>query len=438
MKTEKTLQTNIKSIASPEFYEKSIAWCLDYPRPGKLVTDDDRCIEVRGWILVHDYYQLQLVIRHNGVVTRYSLTEARPDVIEKVLTEIPLNHTQLFCGFSISLDVDENTIDLGFLMGGEEHWVTHISFSYAHKVMLGMGNHLFLDNDTNRSVDQYQGKVLISSEELNKWEEYFSQISNHHSGRWAFLIAPAKEFVVSESYPYKRAAVTPVEQILQRFENFTGNIVYPIDELKAQSHITYSTGDTHWTDYGAFIAAQKICTQLGIVNSFPSKFPPFSLNIFKGDLISKVDPEKKYLLYEADFSREHSRISFSNHLWNHGRICIYENGAASTNCSAVLFGDSFSNNMVPWLSLVFKRLLFVHTAGAIDNKIINQEMPDFIILQSNSRFLTSAPHYGIHVDKVISGKLELLNSAEKAELHNRVINQEDSIYRSWMLSLLDA
>ena len=434
--TDVKLQVRIKSTILPDFSEGTLKWCLDHPKANQFISVDDQAIEIRGWILTKDNESVELILRRSGSIIRHSLNRERPDVIEKVLHE-PINrHPQLACGFSVCVTAQTSPIEIGFAIGHAEHWVSRVSFDPVRKVLSGTAGYLFLANDSNRSIDQYEGRALISDAGLRAWDDYFSKFSSCGLGGSVFLIAPAKEFVLPDCYPHQRALVTPVDQILQHFASLCESIIYPIEELKRDGHVTYSTGDTHWTDYGAFIAAKAICDRLGISNPFRENFPNFKLVPSSGDLIGKLDPNKQLPLFVADFSSANFKISFDNHIPNHGRVYVIENDASSTGLTAVLFGDSFSNNMSHWLALVFKRILVVHTAGAIDKKALEYEKPNFLIAQSNSRFLTTVPSYGLDLERVISDKVKCFSLSERISLDKKINAQSESFWKEWMKDLL--
>jgi len=436
MDTDVKLQVGVKSTILPEFSEATIKWCLDYPKANQFIRVDDRTIEIRGWILTNDNKPAELLIRSGNSTVRHDLNRTRPDVIEKVLQKPIIGNPQLLCGFSVLVAMESFPLEIGFAIGYKEYWVSRVSLNAVRKVLAGLAGYLFLANDSNRSIDQYEGRTIISDAGLQAWDDYFLKLSSHRSNNSIFLIAPAKEFVLPECYPYQRAQITPVDQILRRFTKIGGSIIYPLDDLKIDAHVAYSTGDTHWTDYGALVAATAICNKFGFLNPFRENFPSFKLAAASGDLASKISPNKCFPSYLADFSSSKSKISFDNHIPNHGRMYLIENDDSSTDLTAVLFGDSFSNNMSRWLGLVFKRILVMHTAGAVDEKILEREKPDYLIAQSNSRFLINAPSYGIDLERIISDKVRLLSLNERISLTKKICAQSDSVWKEWMAELL--
>lgn len=430
------LQFEVKSIDTPEFSKSVLRWHLDNPKNGQLVRETDQEFEIRGWILTNEKRKIELVIEGQGSTTHHNLNIVRPDVIVNVLSQPHKEHPQLSCGFNIPVESARFPLQIGFNIDGTTLWASKINLAPARKVIAGKAGYLFLDNDTNRSIDQYEGKVLISKAGLDGWERHFSSLSASRPKPWLFVIAPAKEFVLPDCYPFKRAAVTPVDQFLTHFRHLEEKILYPLDLLKCDGHMTYSTGDTHWTDYGAYIAAKAIVDKFDIKNPFPEDKLPFHLTACFGDLISKHSPGNKFLSYVADFESADSMICFDNKIASHGRIILFQNKHSSSQLKAVLFGDSFSTNLCRWLSAAFSRLLFIHTAGAVDAEILAQENPDCVIMQSNSRFLVAPPDLQLSVRNVISKKINQLSSSDVTKFTREISLFPESYYKKLMIDLL--
>lgn len=277
MAKNSNLQVTAKSTPLADFSTSKLEWWLDHPKIGTHIGAVEKDIEIRGWVISKESESVSLVLKTANLVSQHKLNRMRPDVINQVLQESPIAHPQLICGFSVSVLLESFPVEIGFTVGSSVHWVTRIEFSPVQKVVAGLSGYLFLANDSNKSIDQYEGKELISDMAMAAWDRYFLELSSHKKENWAFLIAPSKEFIIPECYPYHRAPETPVDQILHRFQALHENVVHPIKELQINGHVTYSTGDTHWTDYGALIAAKAVCKQLKILNAFSGNLPRFNL-----------------------------------------------------------------------------------------------------------------------------------------------------------------
>jgi len=284
----------------------------------------------------------------------------------------------------------------------------------------GIGGWRFLENDSNRSVDQYTGKRLLSDEELSDWNNFLSLESIKET---IFLIAPAKEEIVPFLYPHQRADLTPIDQLLQLPS--ASSVIYPIDELKESWNTSYSPLDTHWTDQGACLAAGIIANRLGTPTDALNNLSYVPRN-YEGDLGNKSTPKRTGSSFFLKDNPRASNLVFDNGIPNHGRVWIFENKNAPINRKVAIFGDSFSINMASVLSLIYRRVFYAHTAAQPDMNVISLEKPDHIILQTNQRFITTPPSANTDIINIAKNKLSLFNREECLALKARIIERDNS------------
>jgi hypothetical protein len=293
------------------------------------------------------------------------------------------------------------------------------------KYLEGEAGWLFLDNDNNGSVDQYTGQRLLSDSQLTAWENYFSDIeilSKEIGFAWAFLLVPAKEYVFPNYYPFPRAAQTPVDQFLEKFQH-NAHIVWAQKALSAERELTYWKGDTHWTDYGAAVGAREVLSLFGFNRFDRWNAVKYVIKPQLGDLGHKMVPPQMHNVAIADFSEMPNGQIFDNQIHNHGRIRVYECPNAESDSNCVLFGDSFCVGLVPWLAPFFRRLVYAHTAGGIDSAILQAERPTHVIFQTNSRFIVSPAKSRFSINTLLEGKLKLLGNEERAVLQGKIRKQ---------------
>ncbi|WP_444677550.1 alginate O-acetyltransferase AlgX-related protein [Halomonas sp. E19] len=120
------------------------------------------------------------------------------------------------------------------------------------KVLVGRQGWLFLDNDTNGSVDQFTGRMKLTAEGMAGWQDYLTRcntLSKQHDIPWALLVAPSKESVLGRRYhPMQEGAEGAMDQI-QALANGR-NVVHPIAALKHLGDKAFIRTDTHWTHRG--------------------------------------------------------------------------------------------------------------------------------------------------------------------------------------------
>lgn len=426
----------LKWAAPQDIYDVIVRWNFDLPK-AKQSFESGNKIRIKGWVLTKGNMPVSLILKSSHSTKEYVLNQLRQDVIRKVLHEEPEGHTQQQCGFVYDIEFEGDSMAVGFRLCKRNYWIGNIKLERARKVLLGRNGNLFLDNDTNHCIEQYQGLYKIPDSEILAWDAYIdalSQIENKHSLKTALIIAPGKEFICSEDFPFERGATTPVDEIFEAFSN-RQRIVYPLKDLLLESNITYSSGDTHWTDYGALVAARALCASFG--HDFSVNIPRFKLVMGHGDLGVKLAIPPSFPFYRADFSETSVALTFANGVHNHGRVYRYENLEALNSSRILLYGDSFSVNLAPWLSLYYREVLYIHTAGSIDMDIVAKFSPDFLIVQTNTRFLIKSPTFELKVDSVITSKLRKMRDDEISKIREKVLAQADSYWKLWTIQLIE-
>jgi len=293
-------------------------------------------------------------------------------------------------------------------------WGARVDIRPAEKVQFGKSGHLFLDNDHNKSVAQFTGHELISDDNISSWKKYFSKLNEYTSNcnsKHFFTLAPAKELVLPQYYPHKKSDITPVEQFLIHFHD--EDIIYPKDALSDAGDSTYSKHDTHWTDFGAGVATNYILSRIGISLNDPFPFPYRFIKSI-GDLGIKISKTTIQEIMKADFSSARSLKIFDNKINNRGLIQVYHNPTSAIEKSVVVFGDSFSHNMIPYFVNAFSRVVFVLSGANVDYDILNNERPDFVICELTTRFLVQAPESNYSVSRDCKRKILIMSASEQA------------------------
>tara|TARA_R110001583_G_scaffold119280_1_gene270622 strand:- start:858 stop:2186 length:1329 start_codon:yes stop_codon:yes gene_type:complete len=398
-------------------------WCIDYPRDTDLynlarLTNEG--VDFQGWALFPKDIKATPFIRINKESHYFSFNMKRSDVVKKILNEQPEGHGQLECGFHFKLPLTADSLTFGFKTNGIDYDYAHFSVSGSLKVLEGDKGWLFLDNDANRSVDQYRGKRLLSAKELKAWTAYldsFYRLAVSKNIRHSLLIAPAKEMVLSEYYPFKRGRKTPIEQLLKKTRAHHA-LSYPVQAFKQAEERPFRITDTHWAPYGAMLAAVEVLRKLGVDTEGARAL--FAQDQYKestviGDLGNKIYPPRSAIeRVLASFSYRKTVI-YDNQLANFGRVMLLANSTALHPAKCVLFGSSSSYTMLDYFSRLFSEIVFIHSAGNIDLNLIEIEQPDYIVAQTNARFVVIAPILGYDLHTVIKAKLNELTDDEKQD-----------------------
>ena len=257
-------------------------------------------------------------------------------------------------------------------------------------VVVGHDGWLFLGDDTNASIRQFKGQLTIGETERLKWVAYHHDVNSLASNVGCdhiFMIAPSKESIWTDYYPYKDEADMAIIRYLSAFPH----CVYQRDLLHSARNVfpTYPKTNTHWNDWVAYVSIRNILERV------ERKVPEIPRDEFEvrpghfGDLGNKLDPQVSADTISHKSNFWDFRI-YDNKIVNNGRVWIYENKAAILDQVCLLYGDSFSTNLAKFLARWFRRLVYVHTTP-IDASFALKEKPDLIIYEVAERFLIRAP-----------------------------------------------
>lgn len=430
-------------------------WTLDFPAHDRLVDISLPELTLQGWVLWVNTSEdlVHLVVESGGaVIYEKPFNSKRPDVVERVLGEPSAEHKQLCCGFQARIPTEK--LVTGFRVGvkvGEckTVWLAHVGFGHPMQVLEGTDGWLFLDNDSNHSVDQYTGKRLLSAEELRCWREYLSgtyALSQRIGLRSAILVAPSKEEVLRHRYPHTRASTTVLDLVCALADP-AWNVLDMAPVLRAHSppEACFKKTDTHWTDRGAMLATLAVLPSLGIADKRAQAL--FSTDEYEfrnevGDLGSKLLPVRSAL---TEFLRPPSNdieSLFDNKLPNIGRVIVYENIHALYAKKLLIFGASSGYPMLKYLKRIFERVVFVHSAAQVDVDVVEYERPDALLLQSNGRFLVQPPSLNFSLNQAVCIKLNETSAAMKNAIRQILEvgskSASDNLYRSMLLKAFDS
>lgn len=412
-------------------------WALDYPseQRGSRFMPSGRVVQ--GWVLLPESVremqpEVQIVAEWQSAFELcHPLEVERPDVIENVLKAPAEHHPLLSCGFRFTIPPRLGRFRL-WLALGEQRWLLQevsvdtqdAESSPLLKVLEGKQGWLFLDNDTNGSVDQFMGRMRLTSSGVEGWQAYLAQTAEVAAQRpWALLVSPSKESVMGEAYhPRKEGDTGPMHQVLGL--PMAQHVVYPVAELKALGDNAFIPTDTHWTHKGAMAATIALAEKLGVERAACESL--FRKDRYKdktmgGDLGNKLTPRQSSTI-EVLASFNHARYkAFDNGLPNFGRLLVIEYPDALVEGTCLVFGSSSSYSMLNYLCRIFKRFVFVHSAGNIDPELVSAVAPDYLAAQTNARFVVQVPSAKQSLLELINDKRSRLSTDEQAMVEKRQV-----------------
>lgn len=268
----------------------------------------------------------------------------------------------------------------------------------GYKVLSGRDDWLFLTNDSNDVVGQHTGRRRFSDEELDRWCEILDGRAAFLEERgipYLFMAAPDAHAVYRDKLPaeVKPVSTRPIHQLISHLADSGSvtRIIYPLEEMIAASERDYVTSpvDTHWTDFGSYFAYLALLAELERVvpvRRIDEKDLTFVTTDIEGDLGSKVG--RTGPMVEARMEPA-ARLVSDNCVFNIGSHVVTEcSEAPPTTC--VLFGDSYSNFVVRYLSESFGRLVFAHVPF-VDKELVENEQPDVVVTVMAERFMIRVP-----------------------------------------------
>jgi hypothetical protein len=296
---------------------------------------------------------------------------------------------------------------------------------------------LFLAGDSNDSVGQFTENRGLSPNATAAWENVFCRFpvwrQEFGLAQVSLLIAPAKEEIRREYYPFARAKRTVLDDFMSRFGG--SGVTLPKWELWHRRDLAWSCTDTHWTDYGATVAAGAVLRAWGL----PTTNLPESFRVRQriGDLGNKVNPQVSS--YELAFLSEvGARLVFDNGITNQGNIRVFRNPAAPQPKTLLIFGDSFGTNLAQAFSGVFSMVTYAYQPAGFDPLLTEAVKPEYVLLQITQRFLHGHPATGKSVFAMANRKLSEMSTQLRDDLLNRLSSAPSDFHKFTTPLFLDS
>lgn len=406
-------------------------FAIDFPRVETMELADGQFIPFRAWAFPRNPEAYHYIFDFEPNCPMTPNTQ-RPDV-KSHYPEAPL-----ICGLNTIIPFS-HSFKFGVINNKGTTWLATIELATL-PVLEGNLGYLFLSNDDNQSIAQYSGDKTIDSTNMTSWKNYFEEIkANLATGniKFAFCIAPAKEFIFPDIYPIQRLSLTPQDQFIETFNSLV-TIINPIKILYPERHLTYSKNDTHWTDFGAHLVAQNICERLAV--SYQSPDLSYNLKITTGDLGIKYNPQRTEHCFFADRSKCH-KTAYDNGIPVRGNVLIFKNTNATRQETCLIFGSSSSESIALQLTGIYSRVVRIFSGADIDWEIVNEEKPSCLLVIFASRFLVKAPTPNFSIDMEILRKLQTLNlkdlSLIRTQTESLLIDTRDKFYQDKIGRLLN-
>lgn len=277
--------------------------------------------------------------------------------------------------------------------------------SPSAQVVLGKAGWLFYSGE--KSLEDFRGITTYDSHTLEKWAETLEikrKWLAERGVKYLFIIAPNKETIYGEYLPERFTKIrnkTGLDELVAYVKKHTDVEILDLREslfrAKDSERLYYKT-DTHWNNYGAFLAYREI------MNTLTSWYPQLHANSiedftiqktrdFSGDLASLaggseflkeeniVLTPKKPRTAKNTANSEVMKIPFATFTMEQHNSRLIR---------AITFRDSFFNDVIPYLSEHFqhnKYIWFLWDRSTPITELILSEKPDVVIEEVVERMI---------------------------------------------------
>lgn len=254
------------------------------------------------------------------------------------------------------------------------------SSMHPEKVMLGKNKWLFYnDNSISEIFDSYRRVNLLSKDSLaflvDQWEDNKKRFEA--VGRKYFVAFwPNKHTIYPEFLPATMSlqikdTISRVDQIINYLKSHNSSVtlidVRPRLLKSKKTHQLYHKFDTHWNDYGAFLAYEaffeNVHKELGISPKAESDFEIIWEDYYGGDLIQMLGVQNNGFFKEKNpqfkLKDHNNQIEYLS-IEGYPKLTIRtRNNYAGNQLKALVFRDSYSNSLIQFFSLNFYEVTYI-------------------------------------------------------------------------------
>ena len=246
------------------------------------------------------------------------------------------------------------------------------------------------------SIADYQNSKPFTEQQLEKIYTNLDELQSYLESKGITLlivVPPNKNTIYPEYVPDEipvMGEISRLDQVLTYQQEHDGVELLDLRpvflEAKKERLVYYAT-DSHWNQYGAFLAYREIILAL---NKQFSNLQPYALGDFNertqkmvGDTatIAKINISEEIPVLKLKDSVNNRTIDLNS-------ITIYINDQESLP-DMIIFHDSFSEILKQFLPLSFHKSVFINKSGNdLDISFIEAEKPDVVLLEFTERNLS--------------------------------------------------
>lgn len=302
--------------------------------------------------------------------------------------------------------LNDNVPFRSFMISSYNTLCYQLGVSPSKSIIIGKNGWLFSNFDN--AVNQYIGRSYLGKAKTEKLCTVIQKNAEHFESQnipFYFLMAPNKHSIFSEYLP------DYVNRIKRRKRNFdivrsyltTNTNVKQINirsellDYKQKLPIHYYKTDTHWNNFGSFVAYLKI------INTVKTHFKQLkTLNwgdtFVKKEIKHKTDLAKILSIWnDLEVEERNLKLKTNNRknfkrIGKKGKFLAKETHIIETKNESgpvlLLLRDSFSTAMIPFYEHSFSKIIATHhNYGNWDTSILANEKPDVVIFEVVERYL---------------------------------------------------
>lgn len=267
------------------------------------------------------------------------------------------------------------------------------------KVTIGRDNWIFLSGRSYGVTQDLKRENLFTSDQLQKkittWlgrrDTLKSMSIQSYIALW-----PDKHNVYTQYLPLSmkvqlKDTISKTDQMiigLKKADSFSEIIDVRVELIEKQKTVqVFLKNDTHWNEYGAFIAYQKLMQKIS--KNFPQVLPIKEATDYKiewtessdGDLLNIMGIERTDHFIDKvpnfiSLDEEEDISSLPTDSYPAETI-FHRNMRSPNNLRVIIFRDSFTRSLTKFISPHFKEVLYIWTP--FDQRIVDSYKPDIVI-----------------------------------------------------------
>lgn len=266
-----------------------------------------------------------------------------------------------------------------------------------------VGNNGWLIYTAEGDLDLYEKNTLFTDEQLAQFQLNLDALSTNYAERGIALVVvvvPSKNTIYPERVPAQIPQLGTESKLDQVAEYLSAHGETQILDLrpallqaKTEREIYLAT-DTHWNDYGAYLAYSLLMERLGETypNLSPRPLSDFAEQILEPEPLdlanvigaTSLTESKLRLAPTFDLATSYKTVNLG------GRKLLFSYNPDAALPNLVIYHDSYFFNVNPMLGEHFHRGIFIQnfSGGGLWNlSWVDEQEPDVVIIEFAERYL---------------------------------------------------